>query len=126
MSDATKTGDSFYTNEKVDNILVSRDGFCDAATIIYAHGHDLKDPLISPVYGDMHGFPPTILTTGTRDLLLSNTVRVHRKLRRAGVEATLQVYEGMSHAQYEFDDTMPESKEAFGEIASFFETHLGK
>ena len=39
----------------------------------------------------MHGFPPTILTTGTRDLLLSNTVRVHRKLRRAGVEATLQV-----------------------------------
>ena len=57
MSDATKTGDSFYTNEKVDNVLVSRDGFCDAATVIYAHGHDLKDPLISPVYGDMHGFP---------------------------------------------------------------------
>jgi monoterpene epsilon-lactone hydrolase len=126
MSDATKTGDSFYTNEKVDNILVSRDGFCDAATVIYAHGHDLKDPLISPVYGDMHGFPPTILTTGTRDLLLSNTVRVHRKLRRAGIEATLQVYEGESHARYEFDDTLPESKEAFGEIASFFGAHLGK
>jgi monoterpene epsilon-lactone hydrolase len=126
MSDATKTGDSFYTNEKVDNVLVSRDGFCDAATVIYAHGHDLKDPLISPVYGDMHGFPPTILTTGTRDLLLSNTVRVHRKLRRAGVEAALQVYEGESHAQYQADDTAPESKEAFGEIASFFGAHLGK
>src|SRR5882757_2074467 len=126
MSDLTKTGDSFYTNEKVDNVLVSRDGFCDAATMVYAKGHDLKDPLISPVYGDMHGFPPTILTTGTRDLLLSNTVRVHRKLRRAGVEATLQVYEGESHAQYEFDDTLPESKEAFGEIASFFGAHLGK
>ena len=54
MADATKTGDSFYTNEKVDNVLVSRDGFCDAATVIYAHGHDLKDPLISPVYGDAH------------------------------------------------------------------------
>jgi epsilon-lactone hydrolase len=126
MADATKTGDSFYTNEKVDNILVSRDGFCDAATVIYAHGHDLKDPLISPVYGDMHGFPPTILTTGTRDLLLSNTVRVHRKLRRAGIDAVLQVYEGESHAQYQFDDTLPESKEAFGEIASFLGAHLGK
>lgn len=126
MSDATKTGDSFYTNEKVDNVLVSRDGFCDAATVVYAKGHDLKDPLISPVYGDMHGFPPTILTTGTRDLLLSNTVRVHRNLRRAGVEAALQVYEGQSHAQYEFDDALPESKEAFGEIASFFGAHLGK
>ena len=48
-------------------------GFCHAATVVYAHGHDLKDPLLSPVYGDMHDFPPTILTTGTRDLLLSNT-----------------------------------------------------
>lgn len=75
MADATKVGDSFYTNEGVDNSLISRDGSCDADTVMYAHGHDLKDPLISPVYGDMHGFPPTILTTGTRDLLLSNTVR---------------------------------------------------
>ncbi|EDT42599.1 Alpha/beta hydrolase fold-3 domain protein [Burkholderia ambifaria MEX-5] len=125
MSDLTKSGDSFYTNEKVDNVLVSRDGFCDAAAVVYAHGHDLKDPLLSPVYGDMHGFPPKILTTGTRDLLLSNTVRVHRKLRQAGVEAQLQVFEGMSHAQYQFDDRVPEAKEAFGEITQFFDSHLG-
>ncbi len=125
MSDATKTGDSFYTNEKVDNVLVSRDGFCDAATVVYAHGHDLADPLISPVYGDMHGFPPAILTTGTRDLLLSNTVRVHRKLREAGVDAQLQVFEGQSHAQYGFNDQAPETKEAFSEITAFFNKHLG-
>jgi acetyl esterase/lipase len=125
MSDVTKSGDSFYTNEKVDNVLVSRDGFCDAAAKVYAHGHDLKDPLLSPVYGDMHGFPPAILTTGTRDLLLSNTVRVHRKLREAGVEAELEVYEGQSHAQYSRDDRLPETKEAFGEITDFFDRHLG-
>jgi monoterpene epsilon-lactone hydrolase len=125
MADVTKTGDSFYTNEKVDNVLVSRDGFCDAGARIYANGHDLKDPLLSPVYGDMHGFPPAILTTGTRDLLLSNTVRVHRKLRRAGVVANLNVFEGESHAQYQFDDRVPETKEAFGEISHFFDKHLG-
>ncbi len=125
MSDVTKTGDSFYTNELVDNVLVSRDGFCDAATVVYAHGHDLSDPLLSPVYGDMHGFPPAILSTGTRDLLLSNTVRVHRKLREAGVDAALEVYEGQSHAQYQFDDRVPETKEAFGEITAFFDKHLG-
>ena len=125
MSDVTKTGDTFYTNEMVDNVLVSRDGSCDAATMVYAHGHDLKDPLLSPVYGDMHGFPPAILTTGTRDLLLSNTVRVHRKLREAGVDAQLEVYEGQSHAQYQFDDRVPETKEAFGEITAFFDRHLG-
>src|SRR5919206_3827548 len=94
MSDVTKTGDTFYTNELVDNVLVSRDGFCDAGTVVYANGRDLKAPLLSPVYGDMHGFPPAILTTGTRDLLLSNTVRVHRKLREAGVDAQLEVFDG--------------------------------
>ncbi len=126
MSDVTKVGDTFQTNAMVDNVLVSPDGFCDAGTIVYANGHDLKDPLLSPVYGDMHGFPPTILTSGTRDLLLSNTVRVHRKLRQAGVEATLQVYEGMAHAHYIRDDRTPETKEVFEEIASFFDRHLGK
>jgi acetyl esterase/lipase len=126
MSDVTKTGDSFYTNEKVDNVLVSPNGFCHAATLIYAHGHDLHDPLLSPVYGDMHGFPPTILTTGTRDLLLSNTVRVHRKLRELGIDATLNVFEALSHAQYQIDDRAPETKEAFDEIAAFFNVHLGK
>jgi epsilon-lactone hydrolase len=70
---------------------------------------------VSPVYGDFSGFPPAILTTGTRDLLLSNTVRVHRKLRQAGVEAALQVFAAQSHAQYLFDDA-PETKEAFSEF----------
>jgi acetyl esterase/lipase len=74
----------------------------------------------------MHGFPPTILTSGTRDLLLSNTVRVHRKLRQAGVEAVLQVFEGQSHAHYNRDDTAPETKEAYGEIVGFLDKHLGK
>jgi monoterpene epsilon-lactone hydrolase len=125
MSDVTKVGDTFVTHAMLDNVLVSPDGFCDAGTKVYANGHDLKDPLLSPVYGDMQGFPPTILTSGTRDLLLSNTVRVHRKLRQAGIDAMLQVYEGQSHAQYYRDDTSPEAKEAFEEIAGFFDKHLG-
>jgi len=125
-SDMTKTGDSFYTNEMVDNVLVSDDGFLHAAALLYANGHDLKDPLLSPVYGDMHGFPPTILTSGTRDLFLSNTVRVHRKLRQAGVEAVLQVFEGESHAQYYRDINAPETKDYNMEVARFFDQHLGK
>ncbi|MBK3395709.1 MULTISPECIES: alpha/beta hydrolase [Methylobacterium] len=126
MSDTTKVGDSFVTNAMLDNVLVSPDGFCDAGAKVYANGHDLKDPMLSPVYGDMHGFPPTILTTGTRDLLLSNTVRVHRKLREAGVEAFLQVGEGQSHAHYIRDDTAPETKAVFEEIARFFDRHLAR
>src|SRR6266478_4677036 len=70
-SDMTKTGDTFSTNEKVDNILVSNDGWLGDAAKLYANGHDLRDPQLSPVYGDLSGFPPTILTSGTRDLFLS-------------------------------------------------------
>jgi len=125
MSDLTGTGDTFQTNFMIDNVLVG-EGRCDAMARLYANGHDLKDPMLSPVYGDMHGFPPTILSSGTRDLLLSNTVRVHRKLRQAGFEAELHVYEGQSHAQYMRDANAPETKEAFEEIARFFDKHLAK
>jgi epsilon-lactone hydrolase len=125
-SDMTKTGDTFYTNEKVDNILVSNDGWLGDAAKLYANGHDLKDPQLSPIYGDFTGFPPTILTSGTRDLFLSNTVRVHRKLRQAGVVADLHVFEGQSHAQYAGDPAAPETKEHFGELMAFFDKYLAK
>ena len=74
----------------------------------------------------LSGFPPAILTSGTRDLLLSNTVRVHRKLRQANVEADLHIYEGQSHAHYLFNDAAPETREAFQEIARFFDRHLAR
>jgi monoterpene epsilon-lactone hydrolase len=80
MADLVDQGDSAQTNALVDNVLVSPNGFCEAAAVFYAHGHDLADPMLSPLNGDFHGFPPAILTTGTRDLLLSNTVRTHQKL----------------------------------------------
>ena len=126
MSDVTRHGDSFETNALVDNVLVSPDGFCHAATLFYAQGHDLADPMLSPVNGDLHGFPPTILTTGTRDLLLSNTVRVQQKLHEAGVEADLQVFEGMAHAQFYRDERIPEDRLAFEQFAAFFDRHLGR
>jgi epsilon-lactone hydrolase len=126
MSDLTGSGDTFRTNAMLDNVLVTYGANCDQRAALYTNGHDIKDPMLSPLFGDMHGFPATILTSGTRDLLLSNTVRVHRKLRQAGVEAVLQVFEGQSHAQYYRDVNAPETKEAFEEIARFFDKHLGK
>jgi len=107
MSDLTNAGDSFQTNAMVDNVLVAPGANCDQRAALYINGRDPRDPFLSPVYGDMTGFPPAILTTGTRDLLLSSTVRVHRKLRQAGVDAVLQVYEGQSHAHYYRDVTAP-------------------
>ena len=124
-ADMTGAGDTLKTNEWLDNVLVSAGGYVANATKIYAAGHDLKDPQLSPIFGDFSGMPPAIITSGTRDLFLSNAVRVHRKLRQAGVEAQLELFEGMSHAQYLSDADAPETKEAFGEITAFFDRHLG-
>jgi len=98
--DLAGDGDSRNANAFVDNILVADTGWLGGAARLYAGGHDLRDPLISPIHGDFHGLPPAIITTGTRDLFLSDSVRTHRKLRQAGIDAALQVFEGMSHGQF--------------------------
>ncbi len=119
----TKTGDSHFTNEGIDRMLVSYDGLLEGAAKLYADGRNLKTPLISPVYGDFTDFPPTYLVTGTRDLFLSDTVRVHRKMRVARVVAELNVYEGVSHGDYMFTDS-PELQQTFGELGAFLLRHL--
>ena len=123
-TDLTKTGDSYFTNDGVDSILVSYDGWLGDAARLYAARRNLTDPFISPVYGDVRGFPPTLLTSGTRDLFLSNTVRMHLKLREAGVAADLVVFEGMSHAHYHMAPDAPETAFHFKELARFFDRHL--
>ena len=123
-TDLTETGDSYFVNEGVDNILVSYDGWLGEAAKIYAAGHDMKNPMLSPIYGDVSGFPPTLLTTGTRDLFLSNTIRMHLKLRQAGIDADLIVFEGMSHAHYLMDPNAPETRFHFSELGKFFNQHL--
>ena len=119
-----EVGDSYATNEGVDNVLVSYHGWLEGAARLYAAGHDMEDPYLSPVNGDVRGFPPTLLTSGTRDLFLSNTVRMHLKLRQAGVPADLIVFEGLSHAQYHMDADMPEARFHFEELGRFFRKHV--
>lgn len=123
-ADLSKTGDTIYLNEGVDHVLPRYDGLLAEALKLYAGGRDMKDPAISPVYADLSGFPPTVLLTGTRDLLLSATARAHRKLRAAGVTSEMHVYEGMSHGDYLLASTAPESRDALEEVARFFDRYL--
>ena len=122
-TDLTKTGDSYFTNEGIDRILISYEGLLEPAAKSYSGETDIKNPLISPVYGDFSGFPPTYLVAGTRDLFLSNTVRAHRKLKIAGVVADLNVYEGLSHGEYGLFGSS-ENVEAYSELGDFLDSHL--
>ena len=96
--DLTESGDSFQTNLGIDCVLTA--SLADSIAL-YAAGHDLRDPYLSPIFGDLSSpFPPTFLQSGTRDLFLSNTVRMHRKLRSGGVDAELHVFEAMPHGGF--------------------------
>ena len=118
-ADLTESGDSFETNLGLDNLLTQR---LMPANLLYANGHDLSNPYLSPLFADFtRGFPPTILTTGTRDLFLSNTVRLHRALRAADVPAELHVMEGAGHGG--FLGQAPEDAELEREISSFIDAH---
>ena len=84
---------------------------------------DPKDPVLSPLYADLTGFPPTLFITSGRDLLLSGTTILHRAYLRAGVDAQLVVFEALPHAFWN-NPALPESKEADQLMATFFDRQL--
>jgi epsilon-lactone hydrolase len=118
-ADLTESGDTFQTNLGLDNLLTQS---LMPANLLYANGHDLTDPYVSPLFADFSkGFPPTLLTTGTRDLFLSNTVLLHRSMRAAGVSAELHVVEAAGHGV--FFAQSPEDEDLETEIRNFIDRH---
>lgn len=89
----------------------------------YLGGADPKSPAVSPLYGDLSRFPPSLLVSGTRDTLLSATSTFHRALRKAGAEADLFVFDAMPHAHW-YAFHLPEAKEALDVMARFFLKHV--
>jgi epsilon-lactone hydrolase len=91
----------------------------------YVGKTDPKDPVLSPVFGDLHGLPPTLFITSTRDLLLSGTCLLQRAYLSAGVDARLIVFEALAHAFWN-DPNLPETKEAHQAMADFFTQALSR
>jgi epsilon-lactone hydrolase len=91
----------------------------------YVGKTDRRDPVLSPLFADLHGMPPSLLVTSTRDLLLSDTAIFHRALLRAGNDSQLVVFEALPHAfWYHFQ--LPETKEALELVAKFFDERIGQ
>jgi acetyl esterase/lipase len=91
----------------------------------YGGQTDPKDPLLSPIYGDLHGLPPTLFVTSGRDILLSGTSNLHRAFLNAGVDARLVVFDALPHAFW-YDPQLPEAIEANHIMADFFVRELAK
>jgi len=119
--DLTESGDSFATMLGLDVVLTAS---LAESIALYAGDHDLTDPYLSPLFGDFtRGYPPTMLQAGTRDLFLSNAVRMHRSLRSAGIDAELHVFEAMPHGGF---FGAPEDAELAAEVRRFIAAHLDR
>lgn len=89
----------------------------------YVSSINPRDPVLSPLYADLHGMPPTLFITSGRDMLLSGTTILHRAFLRNGVDARLVVFEALDHTFWN-DISLPETKETYALICDFFSGQL--
>lgn len=90
---------------------------------LYLNGADSRSPLISPLYADLRGLPPTLIHVGTREMLLSDSQRMAAALQKAGVDCTLKEWEDLFHV-FHSAVYLPEARIACEEIAAFIKSHI--
>ena len=123
LTDFKFTGESHRLKAKV---CVSPPGMNAVCGKYYVGEHDPGLPYISPLYGDLHGLPSLLIYVGDDETLRDDSIRFAEKAKAAGVEATLNVGEGMVHCYPLLPDFIPESKEAMGRICDFIRRHLAE
>lgn len=123
-SDITRTGDSYYTLADQDSLDYQSQ--LHNAALAYADPSQFRHPHVSPVYADYRiGFPPTLIQGGTKEIFLSNCIRLYQNMDQAGVDVRLDLYEGMWHVFQALGITdIPEIDIALHKTASFLQKHL--
>ena len=123
-ADIAEAGDSYATLRDAD--LVFRfEQHLKSAALAYAPAAEHRHPWVSPVYADYRaGFPPTLIQGGTKEIFLSNCVRLYQALDTAGQMAKLDLYEGMPHVFQAFNPDLPESKLARQKMKAFLDRYL--
>lgn len=87
--------------------------------LLYAKESELKNPLVSPIYGDLAGLPPTLIQVGGADMIRADSQKLEQKMKAAGVNVEMQVYDGMFHVFQAFAPLIPEAKPAIEKIGAF-------
>jgi monoterpene epsilon-lactone hydrolase len=118
-ADLEGTGESMTTRAEVD-LMCTVEGLKEMAEW-YAAGQDLRQPYVSPIYGDMTGLPPLLIHVGDAEILRDDAVRVADRARAAGVDVTLEVWDEMPHVWHAFAGILPEADEAIARIGSWLD-----
>jgi acetyl esterase/lipase len=121
-TDLTNSGESWQFNAVKDTLCWKEAQ--STFSRYYAGSNDPKDPLISPLFGDLSGLPPMLIYAGGDETLLSDSTRLAEKAKAAGVDVTLHIGEGLFHCYPACAPMFPEANAAMNEIAGFINKHL--
>ncbi len=117
FTDLTLSGESLRSEARLDPIMDPR--CLPDFVALYAAPEDRRHPLASPLFGDYTGLPPLLLQVGEHEVIRDDCVRVAARAQAAGVEVTLEVWEGMFHVFQSHDPLLPEGREAVAHLAAF-------
>jgi acetyl esterase/lipase len=118
LTDFTLSGESFFGNAETDPVLADTGFFWWISG--YLAGADPSDPLVSPLFADLKGLPPLLVQASTSEMLFSDSKRLVDRAKAAGVDATLETWDDMTHVFQSFGlRDLPESKEAIAKIGEF-------
>jgi len=121
-TDMTGSGESYTTKAEVDPFLTPELG--QLVLDNYLGDIDPENPLVSPLFANLHGFPPIYIQVGTSEILLDDSKRIAQKLEEANVDVELDIWEDMVHVFAAFAQFAQEPKDAIEKIASFIKKHI--
>lgn len=120
--DLSLSGDSMQPGA-VDDPLLSR-AWLAWAGAKYAGPIAPDDPRLSPLFAPLAGLPPTLIHTGSDEVLLSDTDRLEAALRKAGVPVDVSIHEGLWHDFQLQGGVMREADESLHALGGFLRDAL--
>jgi acetyl esterase/lipase len=120
--DMSASGESMKTRAERDPWF--RPDEVEVVIRYYCPGEDVRNPLLSPVFANVAGLPPTLIHVGDDEILLSDSTRFADKLKTAGIDVELEVFPEMWHVFQLFVGKMPESKAAVKKIGAYIRSRF--
>ncbi|MEZ5375669.1 MAG: alpha/beta hydrolase [Acidimicrobiales bacterium] len=121
-TDLTNSGDSIQTNAATE-VMLDAGGIDETATL-YADAEQLREPYVSPLWGDLSGLPPILLHASSSELLLDDSTRFAERAATHGADVTLEVTDGVPHVWHTFGGFLPEADEAMARLGSWVSARL--
>jgi acetyl esterase/lipase len=122
-TDLTASGASYITKDAVDPLI--HKGYIEELASAYAGAADRRDPLISPLFADLTGFPPVLIQVGSAETLLDDSARFAREAGAADVAVTLEIWPHMIHAWPMWNAKLADGRKALAQAGEFMRRWVG-